>query len=90
MDSPPHSPNHVFDFSAVEEEFEEESGEEPEEEPEEEEEEFEEDPDEGDEEEKEIATRKVEKGGKKLVAKDKEMVEMKKQVDSWEKDFKNE
>nr|GFD28222.1 hypothetical protein [Tanacetum cinerariifolium] len=50
MDSPPHSPNNVFDFPAIEEEFEEE----PEEEPEEEEEEFEEDPDEEDEEEEEI------------------------------------
>nr|GFD62221.1 hypothetical protein [Tanacetum cinerariifolium] len=40
MDSTPHSPNNVFDFPAVKEEFEEE----PEEEPEEEEEEFEEDP----------------------------------------------
>nr|GEY16896.1 transposon Ty3-I Gag-Pol polyprotein [Tanacetum cinerariifolium] len=54
MDSPPHSPNNVFDFPAVEEEFEEEPKEEHEEEPEEEEEEFEEDPDEGDEEEEEI------------------------------------
>nr|GFD52307.1 hypothetical protein [Tanacetum cinerariifolium] len=50
MDSPPHSPNNVFNFLAVEEEFEEE----PEEEPKEEEEEFEEDPDGGDEEEEEI------------------------------------
>nr|GFD62575.1 hypothetical protein [Tanacetum cinerariifolium] len=50
MDSPPYSPNNVFNFPTVEEEFEEE----PEEEPEEEEEEFEEDPDEGDEEEEEI------------------------------------
>nr|GFA68533.1 hypothetical protein [Tanacetum cinerariifolium] len=32
----------------------------------------------------------LKKAEKKLVAKDKEMVEMKKQVDSWEKDFKNE
>nr|GFA85574.1 hypothetical protein [Tanacetum cinerariifolium] len=54
MDSPPHSPNNIFNFPAVEEEFEEEPEEAPEEEPEEEEEEFEEDPDEGDEEEEEI------------------------------------
>nr|GFD31974.1 hypothetical protein [Tanacetum cinerariifolium] len=38
MDSPPHSPNNVVNFLAVEEEFEEEPEEEPEEGPEEEEE----------------------------------------------------